>query len=117
MLILCILLARDTTSAVHLADRLAFLVPAPQELTTLPSGVDDDELTHTLSSPRMAQIIDDDLGQLQSVGIRDGQQLFVYTVGASVGDTGVDMRRTMSSTLRQRVSRSFSIPAPQPESE
>ena len=93
-------------------------MPVPQELTALPTGVDDDdELTRTLSSSKMGRIIDDDLEQLQSVGIRDGQQLFVCTVGASVGDTGADMRRTMSSALRERVSRGFSIPAPQPEGE
>lgn len=96
-----------------------FLVPSPQELRCLDEDETAAELTRTLSSPAMGRLVEDDLEQLQSVGIRDGQQLYLHTVSTPAGDVGADMRRTMSSTLRQRVSRSFgtSSPAPEPEPE
>ena len=109
----------NITDSNYLADRLVFLVPSRQELRCL----DDDEttttneLTRTLSSPAMGRLLEDDLEQLQSVGIQDGHQLYLHTVSTPTRDMATDMRRTTSSTLRQRVSRSFGTNAPAPEPE
>ena len=99
-----------------------YLAPSPQELRCLDEDETStsDELTRTLSSPAMGRLIEEDLEQLQSVGINNGAQLYLHTVSTTPAvDMGEDMRRTMSSTLRQRVSRSFSTnsPAPEPEPE
>ena len=100
-----------------------YLAPSPQELRCLDEDETStsDELTRTLSKPAMGRLIEEDLEQLQSVGINNGARLYLHTVSTTpAGDMGEEMCRTLTATLRQRVSRSFSTnspPGPEPEPE
>jgi hypothetical protein len=100
-------------------------LPARCRLQELRCAEVDDEggLNHSLSSHALHRVLADDDAQLDAAGIEDDHQVYLHTAGTAGGDLAADMRRTMSSGLRERVSRSFTMHdvaealAPSPEGE
>lgn len=80
-----------------------------QELRCAPEVDESGELRRTTTG--LHRVLADGLAQLHAIGLRDGHQVSLHEVVGSAGgaDGGMDLHRTMSSELRARVSRSFSI--------
>ena len=88
--------------------------PVMQELRCAPEVDDSGELRRTNTG--LHRVLADDLAQLHALGLRDGHAVSLHEVVSSAdgadGAGGMDLHRTISSELRERVSRSFSSKNP-----